>query len=99
MMLSLQQLGAGRAGAAVFGGMLGLNLSPMVGIYTSMEEQIGLAKISLTLDIIARNIERKSLSPKQMKRAGACSAFPLMAHGITEAPVEPSIPTPVTYKS
>jgi hypothetical protein len=49
MMLSLQQLGAGHADAAVFEGMLEPNLSPMVGIYTSMEEQIGLAEISLTL--------------------------------------------------
>jgi hypothetical protein len=59
MMLSLQQLGAGRTGAAVVGGMMGLNLSPMVGMYTKIEERIGLVQIALGLDIIAQNFQKE----------------------------------------
>jgi hypothetical protein len=63
MILSMQQLGSGRAGGAVLGGMLSIFVDPMASYWTDIESEIGKAQVGLGKDILKANIEEeKSLS-------------------------------------
>jgi hypothetical protein len=65
MIMALQQVGSGRAGGAVLGGLLSIFVDPMKNQWTDIETSIGKAEIGLGEDILEANIkEEKSLSGK-----------------------------------
>jgi hypothetical protein len=65
VILALQQVGSGRAGGAVFGGLLSIFGDPMKSQWTEVETEIGKAEIMLGEEIIEANLEEeKSLSEK-----------------------------------
>ncbi len=63
MIMSMQQVGSGRAGGAVLGGMLSIFVDPMASYWTDIEAEIGKAQVGLGKDILTANVEEeKSLS-------------------------------------
>jgi hypothetical protein len=59
MVLSMQQIGSGRVGAAVLGGMLSICVEPMQTYWSDIEAQMGQAQIGLGEDILLSNIEEE----------------------------------------
>jgi hypothetical protein len=63
MVLAMQQMGCGQAGAAVLGGMLSIGTDVLKNTWTKLEEAIGAAQIRMANTVINENIEKeKALS-------------------------------------
>jgi hypothetical protein len=59
VVLAMQQLGCGQAGAAVMGGMLSIAPSAFANTWTDMEVEIAAAQVSLGSDILDENIMKE----------------------------------------
>jgi hypothetical protein len=63
MILAMQQLGCGMAGATVLVGLLSICNNPLNGTWTQLEENLGKTRIELGKDIIDEKVqEEKKLS-------------------------------------
>jgi hypothetical protein len=86
MVLAMQQLGCGQAGAAVVGGMLSIAPNVFDGQWSPLEEEIAKLQTTFGEKIIDENVEKEKKIPKQTKRDSTYSVYPSTPDGTTVVP-------------
>jgi hypothetical protein len=70
IILTMQQLGCGKAGATIIGGLMSICKKSLNGTWVKIREELGKAQIQLGKEIVDENIHKEKKLAKEGKPEG-----------------------------